>query len=74
MKLANNREFDPYTIAANIHEALKDMDFADYEDTAAGSIEKLTNALYEFGNLAHYQDENNYLHVVADTLITLFGE
>ena len=72
--LENGRKFDSYGIAEKMHEAAKEMDFFDYEDTDDTTLETLEDALYNFANLAHYQPKDNYLSIVADVLITLFGE
>jgi len=72
--LENGRGFDSQTIAERMHEAAKDMDFFDYAGEDEQSIEKLEDALYNFANIASYQTKDNYLAIVADVLITLFGE
>ena len=72
--LENGRGFDSQTIAERMHEAAKDMDFFDYEDTDGATLETLENALYNFANMASYQPKDSYLSIVADVLITLFGE
>lgn len=66
----DNLYFDE-SIATNLYEYAKDMDYADYEDTKEQEIALINEAISKIHSYASYNDDFSALYGV---LLNAFGE